>query len=565
MAIIGIDLGTTNSLIGVFEDGKASLIRNGHGGFLTPSAVAIGKSGEVVVGEAAREMALVKPESAVMSFKRWMGTDKVVKFGRDSFRAEDLSSFVLRSLIEDFRAHSGETISEAVISCPAYFNDVQRKATIHAAQLAGLKVERLINEPTAAVLAYGLETRDEGQFLVFDLGGGTFDVSVMHKYDGVFEIRASAGDNFLGGDDFSHALSRLICRKAQIDAATLSNVELARLIRGAEAVKVELTARTEVDYRIALTGPVLEGRVTREDFEIECADLFRRLRQPLERALRDSTIAPDALDAIVLVGGATRMPAIRQMIARLFGKLPFVSINPDEVVASGAVIQAALKARAAAVEDVLLTDVCPFTLGIGTMRMRPDGRREDMVSPIIQRNATVPISRSESFVTVDNNQTEIDLRVYQGENMKPEHNILIGNLRVKVPPKAAGEESVDVRFTYDLNGALEVEATVNSTRQVFKSVFANSSGLAEIDLARRFEELSQLKLAPRDQAENKALIARAERLYAEALDEDRQAIAEGLMQFHAAIDDQRLRDIDRVRGEFRTFLDRFDKFIFTRS
>lgn len=565
MAIIGIDLGTTNSLIGVFEDGKASLIRNGHGGFLTPSAVAIGESGEVVVGEAAREMALVKPESAVMSFKRWMGTDKVVKLGRDSFRAEDLSSFVLRSLIEDFRAHSGETISEAVISCPAYFNDVQRKATIHAAQLAGLKVERLINEPTAAVLAYGLETRDEGQFLVFDLGGGTFDVSVMHKYDGVFEIRASAGDNFLGGDDFSHALSRLICRKAQIDAATLSNVELARLIRGAEAVKVELTARTEVDYRIALTGPVLEGRVTREDFEIECADLFRRLRQPLERALRDSTIAPDALDAIVLVGGATRMPAIRQMIARLFGKLPFVSINPDEVVASGAVIQAALKARAAAVEDVLLTDVCPFTLGIGTMRMRPDGRREDMVSPIIQRNATVPISRSESFVTVDNNQTEIDLRVYQGENMKPEHNILIGNLRVKVPPKAAGEESVDVRFTYDLNGALEVEATVNSTRQVFKSVFANSSGLAEIDLARRFEELSQLKLAPRDQAENKALIARAERLYAEALDEDRQAIAEGLMQFHAAIDDQRLRDIDRVRGEFRTFLDRFDKFIFTRS
>jgi molecular chaperone HscC len=565
MAIIGIDLGTTNSLIGVFEDGKAGLIRNGHGSFLTPSAVAIGGGGEILVGETAREMALANPESAVMSFKRWMGTDKVVKLGRQSFRAEDLSSFVLRSLMDDFRAQHGEAVTEAVISCPAYFNDIQRKATIHAAQLAGLKVERLINEPTAAVLAYGLETQDEGQFLVFDLGGGTFDVSVMHKYDGVFEIRASAGDNFLGGDDFSNTLARLLCRKSQIDINALSGLELARLIRGAEAVKLELSARQDVEYRIALSSSVLEGRLTREDFEIECADLFRRLRQPLERALRDSTIAPDALDAIVLVGGATRMPAIRQMIARLFGKLPYVGINPDEVVAQGAVIQAALKVRAAAVEDVLLTDVCPFTLGISTMRMRPDGRREDVVSPIIQRNATVPISRSESFVTLEDNQSEIDLRVYQGENMRPEHNILIGNMRVKIPPGPAGKQTIEVRFTYDLNGALEVEATVNSTMQVFKTVFANSTGMAEKDLAIRFAELAQLKLAPRDQAENKALIARAERLYAEALDEDRDVISQGLLQFHAAIEDQRVRDIDRVREEFRAFLDRFDKFIFTRG
>lgn len=565
MAIIGIDLGTTNSLIGVFEDGKANLIRNGHGSFLTPSAVAIDASGEIVVGEAAREMALVNPESAVMSFKRWMGSDKVVQLGRQSFRAEDLSSFVLRSLMDDFRAQHGEGVTDAVISCPAYFNDVQRKATIHAAQLAGLKVERLINEPTAAILAYGLETKDEGQFLVFDLGGGTFDVSIMHKYDGVFEIRASAGDNFLGGDDFSNSLARLLCRKSQLDINGLSSVDLARILRGADAVKVELSARQDVDYRIALSSLVAEGRVTREDFEIECTDLFRRLRQPLERALRDSTISPDELDAVVLVGGATRMPAIRQMIARLFGKLPYVGINPDEVVAQGAVIQAALKAREAAVEDVLLTDVCPFTLGISTMRMRPDGRREDIVAPIIQRNATVPISRSESFVTLENNQTEIDVRVYQGENMRPEHNILIGNMKVKIPPKPAGEESVDVRFTYDLNGALEVETTVSSTKQVFKAVFANSTGLTEKDLAARFAELAKLKLAPRDQVENKALIARAERLYAEALDEDRDAIAEGLMRFNAAIEDQRVRDLEHVRQEFRTFLDRFDKFIFTRS
>ncbi|CAN7251983.1 Hsp70 family protein [Rhizobium sp. LjRoot254] len=565
MAILGIDLGTTNSLIGVFEDGKARLVRNAHDSFLTPSAVAVNKAGEIVVGAGAREMALVDPDNAVMSFKRWMGSDRVVKLGTKSYRAEDLSSFVLRSLVDDFQARHGGTVEEVVISCPAYFNDMQRKATIHAAQLAGLKVERLVNEPTAAVLAYGLEAQEEGQFLVFDLGGGTFDVSVMHKYDGVFEIRASAGDNFLGGDDFTDTLARLLCRKSKVDTATLSNIDLARLIRAAEAVKAELSARPGVDYRIALSSSTLEGNVTREEFETECVDLFRRLRQPLERALRDSTIAPDELDAVVLVGGATRMPAIRQMVARLFGKLPFVNINPDEVVAQGAVIRAALKARSAAVEDVLLTDVCPFTLGIGISRERPDGRREDVVSPIIQRNATVPISRVESYTTVENNQSMIDLRVFQGENLKPEHNVMIGSLMVKVPPGPAGKQSVDVRFTYDLNGALEVEATVTSTMQVFKAVFANSSGMSEVELSKRFAELAAIKLAPRDQAENKALIARAERLYAEALDEERETIADGLLQFNAVIDDQREANLDRARREFREFLDRFDRFVFTQS
>jgi molecular chaperone HscC len=235
------------------------------------------------------------------------------------------------------------------------------------------------------------------------------------------------------------------------------------------------------------------------------------------------------------------------------------------VVANGAVLQAALKSRQAAVEDVLLTDVCPFTLGIGIMRERPDGRREDVVSPIIQRNATVPISRVESYVTIDNNQTEIELRVFQGENLKPEHNIMIGMMRVKVPAGPAGKQSVDVRFTYDVNGALEVEATVKSTMQVFKAVFANSAGMSEADLSRRFAELSDIKLAPRDQAENKALIARAERLYAESLDEEREIIADGILQFNAAIEDQRERDVERVRAEFRAFLDRFDKFIFTQG
>jgi molecular chaperone HscC len=565
MAIVGIDLGTTNSLIGVFEDGKARLIENANGGFLTPSAVYVDQNGDFVVGAAAREMALTNPDAAVMSFKRWMGTDRVVSLGKRSFRAEELSSFILRSLIDDYKSKYDEEITEAVISCPAYFNDGQRKATINAAKLAGLKVERLINEPTAAVLAYGLETRDDGQFLVFDLGGGTFDVSIMHKYDGVFEIRASAGDNFLGGDDFSEALAGLLLRKSNIDRATLGKIDQARILRAADTLKIDLSTKASLDYRITLEKATLEGAVTRDEFEAEASDLMRRLRHPLERALRDSSISPDELDAIVLVGGATRMPAIRQMIARLFGKLPFVTINPDEVVAMGAVIQSALKSRDAAVEDVLLTDVCPFTLGVASMRTRPDGKREEVVSPLIERNATVPISRVEPFTTVSDNQSEIALRIYQGENIRPEHNVHIGTLNVKIPRKPAGHESVDVRFTYDINGALEVEATVQSTKEVFKTVFSNDSGLDEKELAKRFEQLSKIKLAPRDQQENRELIARAERIYAEALEQDRQIIADGLMQFTAEIEDQRLRDIEAVRDEFRAFLNQFDKFVFNRD
>jgi len=342
-------------------------------------------------------------------------------------------------------------------------------------------------------------------------------------------------------------------------------VELARIIRAADAVKVELSNKNSVDYKIATNSGAIEGVLTREEFEIECADLFRRLRHPLERALRDSEISPNELDAIVLVGGATRMPAIRQMIVRLFGKLPFVNINPDEVVAMGAVIQSALKARNEAVEDVLLTDVCPFTLGIATMRMRPDGKREEVVSPLIQRNATVPVSRVEPFTTIEDNQTAIRLCVYQGENIRPEHNVQIGSLNVEIPKKPAGEETVQVRFTYDINGALEVEATVGSNSKVFKTVFANESGLSDSELEKRFADLSKIKLAPRDQQENRELIARAERIYAESLDHERDEIASALMGFNAEIEDQKLRDVDRVRADFRTFLDRFDKFVFSRD
>ena len=550
MAIIGIDLGTTNSLISLFKDGKPELIANAQGKVLTPSAVAVDADGSVLVGAVAREIAVTRPGDAVYSFKRWMGSDRSISIRGKAFRAEELSAFVLRSLLDDLRRVTDEPITEVIISCPAYFNDAQRKATINAARLAGLKVDRLVNEPTAAILAYGLGTQQEGQFLVFDL-------------EGVVEVHATAGDNYLGGDDFTEALVRLICRQNARDLEKLSTEEKARLIKAADAVKIELSTTQAADYRIMLGANVLSGKLTREDFEVECSDLIRRLRQPLERALRDATISHAELDAIILVGGATRMPVIRQTIARLFGKLPYVNINPDEVVAHGAAIQAALKARHEAVEDVLLTDVCPFTLGIASTRIRQDGRREDIVSPIIQRNATVPISRMERFQTLQNNQRAILVQVYQGENLQPEHNILIGTLEAKVPPRPAGEETIDVRFTYDINGALEVEVTVVSTGKLERAIFANASGLTEPELAERFVKLSEIKLAPAEHAENQHLIARAERLYAEALDQEREMIIEAILRFKADIDDQRLRKPEKVRDEFRSYLDRIDTHVFS--
>ncbi|MDO6963527.1 Hsp70 family protein [Rhizobium alvei] len=562
MALIGIDLGTTNSLIGVFQDGGPVLIPNAHGSLLTPSVVAVDKDGNVVVGAAAREMALTDPTAAVSSFKRWMGTEKTVEIGKKTFRAEELSALVLRSLMEDFRSQSSETIDEIVISCPAYFNDTQRKATFQAAHLAGLKVDRLINEPTAAILAYGLEVKDDGQFLVLDLGGGTFDVSIMHKFDGVFEIRASSGDNFLGGNDFSDRLGQIMARKAALSFEDLSRGDRVRILRAADKLKIELSMVDEAKFRFPLSGGEIEGHVSRSEFEAACEDLVRRLRHPMERALRDAAIDPSELDAIILVGGATRMPLVRQMVARLFGKFPFTNINPDEVVARGAVIQAALKARDAAVEDVLLTDICPFTLGVGSSRDRPDGQRERIVTPIIHRNAIVPISRSENFTTVSDDQTKVAFPIYQGENLRPEHNVMIGEIEVAVPKGPAGRETISVRFTYDINGALQVEAVVDSNQNRQTAVFANTSGLDEKELARRFEALAAIKLAPRDQQENRELISRAERLYAEALGDDRQVIADGLMRFHAELEDQKIRNLDAVRAEFRRFLDQFDTFVF---
>ena len=562
MAIVGIDLGTTNSLVATWTAEGPKLVPNALGDFLTPSVVSI-IGGEAIVGRSAEEQLIARPDHAVAAFKRWMGTEKVTRLEGRSFRAEELSSLVLASLKRDAEAFLGEAIEEAVVSVPAYFNDLQRRATLNAAKLAGLKVERLVNEPTAAALAYGLGEVEEAEFLVFDLGGGTFDVSILDKYDDVMEVRATAGDNFLGGDEFRDALLSDICRRHAIERANLVGGEATRLVRFAEGLKIELSARQSVTYDIELAAKSISGTYERAEFEALVKPLLNRLRIPLERTISDARLDPGQLAQIVMVGGATRMPAVRALVGRLFGRLPLTHLNPDHLVALGAAVQVGLKTRDAALHDVVMTDVCPYTLGISAYHSGEGRKAGELVTvPIIERNSVVPISRSDSFVTISDRQERIDVEVYQGENLKPEGNVHLGTLSIPVPQSKAGRESIDVRFTYDVNGALEVEVRVISTNEVHRRVFRNHADLDDADLEARFEKLASLKIPPRDQAENKLLVARAERIYAESLGEKRERVAEALRSFTTAINDARNAHPERQREQFAQILDRFETDVF---
>ena len=553
MAIAGIDLGTTNSLVAIWTDSGPEMLQNAIGETLTPSAISIADDGVVLVGRAAVDRLITHPDRSVASFKRWMGTATSVRLADKVYRAEDLSALVLRSLREDAEAQLKAPIDEAVISVPAYFSDPQRKATLDAARLAGLRVERLVNEPTAAALAHGLETSGDGCFLILDLGGGTFDVSLLHKYDGVMEVRSSAGDSLLGGNDFRDLIVTMLCRQHGQDPAKLSPAEMARLLREAEQIKHRLTDEVECGYQLG----GMEGRLSRAEFEAAAAPLIRRLRAPIERAINDSAIDLATIDQVVLVGGATRMPLVRGLAAKLFGRFPLMHPYPDHVIARGAAVQAGLKARHAALDDVIMTDVCPFTLGTTVIdRHAPEG---EAMSPIIERNSIVPISRASRYWTVVENQTQLRIDVLQGENLRPSQNIKIGELLATVPKGPIGKEGVEVRYTYDVNGALEVAVTALSTGATQRQVFRNQANLSQAELDERFAALADIKLSPRDQAENHVLIARAERLYAESLGEMRKHIQALIGQFDEKLNNPQLREAAAVREEFRTELARLER------
>jgi molecular chaperone HscC len=560
--IVGIDLGTTNSLVGVFKDGRAQLIPNALGDFATPSAVSLDKSGKTVVGLAARERAATEPARTAQAFKRWMGTDRKVRLGDRDFRAEELSALVLQSLKADAEAFLGEAVTEAVITVPAYFNEAQRRATRTAGELAGLKVERLLNEPTAAGLAYGLQERqDNSTFLVFDLGGGTFDVSVLEYFDGVVEVRASAGDTRLGGEDFAHVLGRLFAERCDgLDAAARE-----ALLRGshwwraAEQAKRELSERDRTVMHLVLEGRRLECEIVRADFEAASAELLQRLRRPIERALGDAQIEPGSLDEVVLVGGATRMPMIRQLIARLFQRLPLRTIDPDLAIAQGAAVQAGLKARDAALEEIVLTDVMPYSLGVVTVQRVGDQAMPDRFAPIIERNTPVPVSRMEHFSTVAENQKTVRLDIRQGESPLGSENLHLGVLDIDVPPAPAGHAQIEVRFTYDANGLLEVDARELIGGRTVNTLIRNSGAqMTAEQVAAALEKLRLLKRHPRDEEENRYLLERAKRLYEDRLGDERMTLQGWINQFEAALNTQDARTVRQAREAFGQALDTVD-------
>lgn len=560
--IIGIDLGTTNSLVAAWDGEQARIFPNALGNFLTPSVVGLDDDEQLVVGDIARERLHTHPGLTASLFKRYMGSARETLLGGKAYRAEELSAMLLRSLKADAERALGEPVHEAVISVPAYFSDAQRKATRIAGELAGLKIEKLINEPTAAALAYGLQQRDEVTFLVFDLGGGTFDVSILELFEGVMEVRASAGDNFLGGEDFDDLIVEHFL--AKVGAADLPDTTLPaiaqRLRREAQQVRHALGQAHVARFTLREQTREWSIELTQGDLTEIVRPLMDRLRAPIERALRDARIKVADLNEILLVGGTTRMPMVRKLVAALFGRIPAMQLNPDEVVAKGAAIQAALLARHASLEEVVLTDVCPYTLGIETSVQAGAGYQSGHYLPIIERNTVVPVSRSRVVSTLSDNQKQVVVKIYQGESRLVSNNIFLGELEIPVPPRKAGEVSLDVRFTYDNNGLLEAQVHLPINGETSRLVIENNPGvLAPDEIAQRLAALEALKVHPRDQQVNTLLLARLDRLYQESLGDGRLHIDALANHFQQMLDTQDERRIREARSDITQRLAHFER------
>ena len=560
--IVGIDLGTTNSAVSIWKDGEARLIPNSLGHVLTPSAVSIDeeRGGDVLVGLPARERQSTHPGLTATAFKRYMGSARKTKLGKREFLPEELSALVLQRLKADAEAWLGEPVTEAVITVPAYFNDKQRKATRRAGELAGLKVERLLNEPTAAALAYGIhELGSESRFMVFDLGGGTFDVSILEIFEGVIEVRASTGDTQLGGEDFNTAMIEAFfgqLPKPLPEGDRGDPVLTQRLREAAERARRTLSDNPATKMSVTWKDQSYEAEVTTDQFEAAAASLIGRLREPVLRALRDSGIRAEALNEVVLVGGSTRMPLVRRAVTRMFGRFPSHAVHPDEAVAVGAAVQAGLKSRDVALKEVVMTDVCPYTLGVEAAETGPGNQmRVGLFSPIIERNTIIPASRVERYFTIRENQRQVDINIYQGEARQVADNVLLGQLRVDTPPGRQGEICVDVRFTYDINGLLEVEVHVPSTGRRFELVILGDDSMTPDQVAKRRAALAELKQHPRDSDANRHALARAQRCYEAFLGEERAMVSAWIGQFEACLDRQDPRAIDQARTELLKALD----------
>lgn len=555
--ILGIDLGTTNSLAAVYKDGEVHVIPNRLGEKLTPSVVSIDPEGTIFIGETALERKSIDPSNTVSVFKRAMGTDRQYLLQGKKYRAEDLSALILKALKEDAENYLGQEIEEAVISVPAYFNDRQRKATTKAGELAGLRVERIISEPTAAAIAYGIDKRQgEARYLVFDLGGGTLDVSILELEDNIMEVRAVAGDNFLGGEDFTEVLYRMFINKFSIDESNTSLKTLTHIKRQAEKCKKEFCEKDKIVISAIIEETPYHMEISLNEYEQNCQLLFERIKKPVERSLRDARINLEDISEVVLVGGATKLPILRRFVGRLMGRPAKVEINPDEAIAIGAALQAAMKERNEDIKEIVLTDVCPYSLGTDTsIRGVGNTLEGGYFDPIIERNTVIPASRTKRYYTVRDNQRSVSVDILQGESRLASGNLLLGRLTVPVPPRPAGEESITVTFTYDINALLEVIVKVDSNEVTKKIIIKGESSVySDQEAEERMAQLDYLKIHPREKEENKLLLLKAERMYEEALGEIRPMINQALIQFEGILERQKPDEIQQAREEFKETL-----------
>ncbi|WP_154222578.1 Hsp70 family protein [Marinicella rhabdoformis] len=555
--ILGIDLGTTNSVCAAYSEQEVNIIPNSFNEKLTPSCVSFEKDGTIHVGKSARTRAALYPEETVAHFKRYMGTEKVYKIHGKKYSPVELSSLVLQKLVADAEAHTGEKVSEAVISVPAYFNGIQRKATIQAAEMIDLKVEKLINEPTAAAIAYGLQNKPEyTDFMIIDLGGGTFDVSIMEYFDDILEVKASGGDNHLGGEDFLQILVDIYCEKSKIKLNKLNAEDRQAVYARMELFKKEINKQSVIEPFIKKVKSDIS--ITAEIFERACQPLVKKIIKAIELCLKDAQLPPAEIDEVILVGGSSRLSFLRTLVTRIFKKMPRTDIDPDLTIAHGAAIQGALKGKDKDLKDVVLTDVCPYTLGTGVIG---NSVYDDslLYSPIIERNTVVPASRVQSYVTAQDNQTKLKMEIYQGESRLVKNNIKLGEFELAVPKAKAGEESVDLRISYDINGILEVDAVVGSTGETANLLINNSpQELSPEQVAASKKKLSLLKVHPRDNEAVKEVMWRAESIYENSLDQERAELSELIARFQSVIDSQDPKRIVQAVQDMSEALESFD-------
>jgi molecular chaperone DnaK len=485
---VGIDLGTTNSVVAVMEGGEPVVITNAEGARTTPSVVGFNKTGDKLVGAPAKRQAIVAPDRTIVSIKRHMGTDHKTTVDGTPYTPEQISAMILQKLKTDAEAYLGEPVTAAVITVPAYFNDAQRTATKNAGEIAGLKVLRIINEPTAAALAYGLDKKESETILVYDLGGGTFDVTILEIGDGVFEVKATSGDTHLGGDDFDNRLVDYIASEFQkehgIDLRK-DKQALQRLREAAEKAKVELSSVVTTNVNLPFITADQEGpkhldvTISRAKFDDLTRDLVERTKRSVEQALSDAKMTMKDLDEVILVGGSTRIPAVQDLVRSLTGKDPNKSVNPDEVVAVGAAVQAGV--LGGEVKDILLLDVTPLSLGIETLG--------GVMTKIVERNTTVPVTRSQIFSTAADGQTSVDVKVYQGEREMAAHNKLLGDFHLAgIPPAPRGVPQIEVTFDIDANGILSVSAQDKATGAKQSITVSGSSNLSKEQVEKMVRE-----------------------------------------------------------------------------